>query len=246
MIRRQTAVSSIFGRTPIQMMGGTMPRWAPRSGTSGAIYPSSRSMISLGPSGPGGGGFGGGFGIPQSPFPDIGGGTWWGDIVNTGVDWIWNQFNPSGGPTSGSTSGEGTGGCPTGYEFNPGSGQCEKVGVSGTIQRALPYGQTGVMNQGTAVMGAFGTPAMQPNIVGQVANSRGEVNPIFRCNPGMVLGKDNLCYAKSAISKKDRKWKPAAKPPMSASDAKALRRIGTLQRKVKGLAKNAGLSCRKR
>lgn len=166
--------------------------------------------------------------------------------ANAIQQWIQNQLNPSGGSGSGSLPAEGSGGCPQGYEFNPSSGQCEEQGVGGVIRRTLPGGATGTTQFGAAVMGAFGIPALQPAVVGQRTNDRGETNPILKCPSGAVLGKDNLCYQKSSIPRKFRKWRPAPKPPMSASDAKALRRIGTLQNKVKGLAKNAGLSCRKR
>lgn len=94
---------------------------------------------------------------------------------------------------------------------------------------------------GVAVMGAFGIPAMTPAVVGQI-NGR----PIRRCPSGAVLGKDELCYMKGSIPRQFRKWAPAPKPPMSAADAKALRRIGTLQKKVKKLASNANLSCKRK
>lgn len=197
-------------------------------------------------------------GMPQGP-GDLGGGValpgsiseipqW---VLQQGLSfvqqWIAQQLaGPSGGSGSGSLPAEGSGGCPTGYEYNPSSGQCEEVGVGGMIRRTLPGGASGVTEYGNAVVGAFGVPALQPAVVGQRQNSRGEVNPILKCPAGTVLGRDNLCYQKSSIPRKFRKWKPAPKPPMSASDAKALRRIGTLQNKVKGLAKNAGLTCRKR
>jgi len=90
---------------------------------------------------------------------------------------------------------------------------------------------------GQAVVGSFGIPAIQPIQVAQ---------PTLRCPPGAVLGKDSLCYMKSSIPRAFRKWRPAPKPPMSAADAKALRRIGTLQGKVKRLAKSANLTCKRK
>lgn len=93
---------------------------------------------------------------------------------------------------------------------------------------------------GQAVIGAFGLPAASPTIVGSING-----NPIRRCGRGMVLGFDNLCYPKQLLGRRSRfrKHRGQAKPPMSAADAKALRRIGTLKKRVKELAGDAGLSC---
>lgn len=104
-----------------------------------------------------------------------------------------------------------------------------------------PSGPGFTGSSGQAVMGAFGIPAMLPIIVGNIGGA-----PIRRCMAGAVLGKDDLCYMKGSIPRQFRKWRPAAKPPMSAADAKALRRIGTLQNKVKGLAKSANLTCKRK
>ena len=107
----------------------------------------------------------------------------------------------------------------------------------------IPGGETGVLEGGQAVVGGFGVPGVTPFVAGQVMKNDGTVGPIFRCPTGMVLGKDSICYMKGAIPRNMRKWKPSPKPPMSAADAKALRRIGTLQRKAKKLAGDAGLRC---
>lgn len=152
----------------------------------------------------------------------------------------------SGSSSSGALVAEGTGPCPSGYELGP-DGQCKKAGFGGFVERALPGGSTGMLGDqyGPAVQTALG-PALTPRQTGTVVRADGTTHPTLGCPAGMVLGKDNLCYDKRVIPKAARKWRPAPKPPMSAADAKALRRIGTLQRKVKKLAGNAGLSCRKR
>lgn len=108
----------------------------------------------------------------------------------------------------------------------------------GGVPLAIPAGGT-VLNGGgsPAVVGAFGVPARQPVVVAQ---------PTRRCPRGMVLGQDLLCYMKGTIPMKFRRWKPGPKPPMSAADAKALRRIGALQSKVKRLAKSANLTCKRK
>ncbi len=102
-----------------------------------------------------------------------------------------------------------------------------------------------MLDFGEAVKGQMGLPALEPAIVGQRLNGRGEMVLIRQCPPGAFLSWDNLCYNKGSKGIV-RKWKRAPKPPMSAADAKALRRIGTLQTKVKKLAGDAGLSCKRR
>ena len=144
------------------------------------------------------------------------------------------------GPGSRPPASRGLTSCPQGYR-NEG-GQCVETGWRGVAERVLPGGQSGTMvdEYGEAVLGSFGIPALVPAQVGQIHG-----NPILRCPPGAVLGKDNLCYQKSSIPKAFRKWKPAAKPPMTAADARALRRIGTLQNRVKRLASSAGMTAKK-
>lgn len=90
---------------------------------------------------------------------------------------------------------------------------------------------------GVATTGAFGLPAMQPAVVPTVRRE---------CGPGMILGKDDLCYAKGSISVRDRKWRPKPKPPISAGDAKAIRRADRAKNRVKRLATKSGFTCRKR
>jgi len=101
----------------------------------------------------------------------------------------------------------------------------------------IPVSGTSVGNGAGAVIGSFGIPAMRPVTV---------TRPTSRCMPGAILGRDGLCYMKGSIPKSFRKWRPAPKPPMSAADAKALRRIGSLQKKVTRLAKSANLTCKKK
>jgi len=98
---------------------------------------------------------------------------------------------------------------------------------------------------GVPVEGAFGFAARTPFLVGVVTNNRGEQSAIRRCSRGSVLGQDDLCYPKSVLPRRNkfRKHKGAKRPPMTAKDASALARIGTLRDKVKDLASDAGMSC---
>ena len=146
----------------------------------------------------------------------------------------------SGIPTSFGRSGffpEAAGACPPG-RIRIGS-TCLDPGavLPGGVPATIPVDGTVVGTGGGAVVGSFGIPALVPMTFSQ---------PTRRCPPGAVLGKDELCYMKGSIPIAFRKWRPASKPPMSAADAKALRRISTLQGKVKRLAKSANLTCKRK
>lgn len=174
----------------------------------------------------------------------------WGPIIDQGTqflpDWVRDLIDTGrqalapGGGASGTS-------CPEGFKVDS-QGRCVAEGIGGALERTLPGGAPGMLTDqyGPAVMGAFGKPALVPAQVGTIMRQDGSVGPVLRCPAGMVLGKDDLCYAKSSITKADRKWKPSPKPPMTASDAKALRRIGTLQKKIKRLAKAGNMSCKKK
>lgn len=129
------------------------------------------------------------------------------------------------------------GSCPSGYHWD--GTQCVASGIGGTVQRILPGGQTGtgVDVYGNAVMGAFGMPALVPAT---------ESQPTRRCPPGLVLGKDNLCYARSSIRNSDRKWPKPPRPLLSAQDMKTIRKAASLQNKVKRTATKSGFTCRKK
>lgn len=149
-----------------------------------------------------------------------------------------------GGETTGSPGTQPTGygpqsfatGCPTGYTWS--NGQCVKTGVSGWVQRTIPGGQTGTLpssGYGAAVMGGFGIPAMEPAVVGQT-----QYGPILRCPTGAVLGKDNLCYQKGTITNKQRKWPKGPRPLLTGGEMKTLRKVKSLENKVKRAWQTAG------
>lgn len=127
--------------------------------------------------------------------------------------------------------------CPTGFQWD--GSQCVQTGFRGAVERILPGGETGtgVDVYGQAVMGAFGKPALQPYVASQ---------PVQRCPPGLVLGKDNLCYARSSIRNTDRKWPKPPRPALSAQDMKVIRKASSLQNKVKRAAQKSGFTCKKR
>lgn len=169
-----------------------------------------------------------------------------GGVINTGIDILTGRGRGGG---TGITSFSGTG-CPTGFVFR--NGRCEKTGLSGFGERVLPGGGTGVLpsqpGQGEAVMGSFGLPAMQPAQVGTITRNDGTVGPILRCAAGMVLGRDDLCYPRAILGRRSRfrKHKLAPRPPVTAADAKAIRRAERVRGKVRSLAKDVGFTCKKR
>jgi len=137
-------------------------------------------------------------------------------------------------------------GCPPGFKIV--RGRCVARGTQGAMQRLIPGGQTGMLTDefGEAVIGGFGTPALEPAQVGTIMRRDGVVSPILRCPRGMVLGIDELCYTKGTVPRQFRKWKPAANPPISAADMKAVRTFASVQKKVKKLAGDSGLTCAKK
>lgn len=126
-----------------------------------------------------------------------------------------------------------TTGCATGYKWDASKGQCVKEGVVGWVQGVLPGGKTGTQADiyGSAVVGAWGKPALQPGVVAV---------PTMRCPRGTVLGLDDLCYPKGSIRNSDRKWPKPTRPLLSSGDMKTLRKISTIQNRVKKAWQSAG------
>ncbi len=103
-------------------------------------------------------------------------------------------------------------------------GVCERTGFRAQVQQALPGGRTGTQADifGDAVVGFMGVPALVPAQV-----------PSFRqqCPPGMVLGRDNLCYNKGTKGVAAfRKWPPGTKPFLTGGEVKCIRRANTLMK----------------
>jgi hypothetical protein len=155
-----------------------------------------------------------------------------------------------GGGGGGGQSFAPAGQCPSGFTFR--NGRCEATGLSGFGQRMIPGGRTGLLPQagapGEAVMGGFGIPAMLPQEVGEIMRTDGSVGPILRCIPGLVLGKDDLCYPRAILGRRSRyrKHKLAPRPPISGADAQAIRRAARTKDRVKRLAGEVGFTCKKR
>lgn len=137
---------------------------------------------------------------------------------------------PGQGAATGTTNLTGTGGgtCPTGT-----------ISIAGTCVDLVPGGATS--GQGLIVPGLNGSQLLPGAVApGAVQTMR------LRCPEGMVLGRDNMCYWKQVLPKKFRKWQPAPKPPVSAADAKAIRRADAAKNRVKRLATKSGFTCKRK
>jgi len=86
-----------------------------------------------------------------------------------------------------------------------------------------------------AVVGAFDMPAMAPFA---------ETRIVLDCPPGMVLGKDDLCYPSAVLRRNSRfrKWRSVPRPSISRRDERALSTRAAVVKDLKRLSKQAGLS----
>lgn len=154
--------------------------------------------------------------------------------------------------------------CPGPYNFNPQTGGCDLKPPSWSGWANLggyPGGGTGPGNPtiptgNGGVPGAVGvTSPGEMSTVGWSTgmDQRGNVYAepaVFsrlqrRCPPGMVLDRNGLCYRKGTPGLL-REWKPGSRPILSAQDAKTLRKIASIQKRVRKAAGNAGFTCKKR
>lgn len=88
-------------------------------------------------------------------------------------------------------------------------------------------------------MGMFGLLSTSPIIVGEVNG-----NPIRRCpHPGLVLGKDNRCYAKGGsmgITNRQRKWPKRKCMSRTEKDMKAISNASKAAKRLKKKFKGTG------
>lgn len=135
--------------------------------------------------------------------------------------------------------GGGAGGTTIVERDDPGScppGQFKIAGRCFDVGAAMPGGDPFVTTAGgVAVAGGFGLPAFAPG---------SEERLIRKCNRGMVLGIDNLCYPKAVLPprSKFRKWRRAPAPPLTRRDVTAIRRSKAVRDRVKDLAQDVGFT----
>lgn len=115
-----------------------------------------------------------------------------------------------------------TSGCGAGYVWR--NGRCEREGITGAIERLVPGGSTGVQPYTETQMGMYGVHGVVPEVRQQTS---------LKCGRGYVLGRDNLCYPKRLLPKSARKWDPGTKPLLTGGEIKTLRKINSLENKVK-------------
>lgn len=141
-----------------------------------------------------------------------------------------------------------TGGCGPGFVMR--GGKCvRKGGILSATQRFFGFGRPpprappevttmARSRTGQAVVGAFGMPAMVPVE---------EVRRLLVCPRGMVLGTDDLCYPKGVLSSRNlhRKWRRPPRAPVTAADARAIRKAAATRDRVLQLAKDVGLHASK-
>jgi len=146
-----------------------------------------------------------------------------------------------------------------GFGPTPGGGECPGllsvknpvgpgcINLGGLPPGGAPATTPGVTGSGVAVVGAFGLPAMQPEVVGSIQKRDGSSGPILRCSRGMVLGIDSLCYPKAVMPRRSkfRKWRAPPRPVISNRDTKAIRIAASAKERVLNLAKEVGLHASK-
>lgn len=110
-------------------------------------------------------------------------------------------------------------GCPPGTIRIPGTLQCVSPGDM------WPGGAPGVVPTSPAPMTA---PGMLGAVQPQATQQRR-----LRCPRGYVLGADELCYHRSAISNKQRKWPKGRKPLLTGGDLNAISRAARAAGRMK-------------
>lgn len=131
--------------------------------------------------------------------------------------------------------------CPPGSSYDPATGNCKVGGITGVVQRTLPGGATGYVDQQYTPTMAYGMQGFVPMTIPQTR---------LQCPAGYVLyGKQpgmEVCLPKGFLANKHRKWPKSPNPALSAQDMRTLNRIRTLQNKIKRVANTAGFTTKKR
>jgi len=108
-------------------------------------------------------------------------------------------------------------------------------GPLGTCIDLIPGGSTSgggmVIGRFDPIMGAYGAGLLPGR----------ESRTVHFCPPGLVLGKDNVCYAKGQLGKKNRKHNPGFRPPITGGDVSAIRRAEAARKRVMTLGRGVGL-----
>jgi len=114
-----------------------------------------------------------------------------------------------------------TAGCIPPFREDPVTGRCKFFIGTGSGP------ETGPGAFGDATMGRFGA-ALEPTAETMVHLS---------CLPGMVLGRDGLCYNRRDISNKDRKWPKGRRPLGTPGELAALSKAASFGRRMETTVK---------
>lgn len=90
-----------------------------------------------------------------------------------------------------------------------------------------PGSEPGGIGGGDAVMGQYGA-ALTPDVDNVMT---------LRCLPGMILGKDQLCYNKSDLSNKERRWPKGTRPLGTPGEMACLRKAASFGRRMETTVK---------
>lgn len=115
-----------------------------------------------------------------------------------------------------------TAGCRAGQTRVNGVCRTRTTGVRGIIERLVPGGRSGFEPAGAAVMGQFGA-ALEPFV---------EDRMVRTCLPGMVLGRDGLCYNRRDLSNKERAYPKGTRPLGTPGEMAALRKAASFGRRM--------------
>ena len=137
-------------------------------------------------------------------------------------------------------------GCPDGWI--PRNGNCTRATGSEGVSRELvqlpdidplvvsPAERS--ISRGQAVAGAFGMPAMVPEV---------EMRRRLSCPSGMVLGEDELCYPKQVLRRDSRfrKWKPGVRPILTGGQRNSIRKARSAITAAKEAVSGLGVTVKK-
>jgi len=119
---------------------------------------------------------------------------------------------------------------------DPATGKCslflgDRPGPDGPGTDIVPFGD--------AVQGAFGMPAMRPNMRQSVTMS---------CPSGMVLGRDDLCYPKAVLRRdsKFRKWRPGRRPVLTGGELAAISKARRAITRGREVVSSLGITVKKK
>lgn len=125
----------------------------------------------------------------------------------------------------------GSGGCPGRLIRDPRTGGCISFTAAPSAVTAGPRAGPDRFMGGAVVMGQFGA-GEEPLV--QMIDKR-------ICRPGMVLGRDLVCYNRSQLTNKERRWPRGRRPLLTGGDMRAIsvaaRAAGRLTRTTKRLQK---------